>query len=115
MLFQMEFKVEEKNLGKCLAALAGVALDMQVPKALSNAAVHKGGVVRQVVPGASQASRVKEYLGHQKAGDRITSAEIRDAMIALGISKNNYSSLVSQLAKQGYLKTTDKRGMLLVL
>lgn len=115
MLFQMEFKVEEKNLGKCLAALAGVALDMQVPRMISNAAIHKGGVVKQLVLGTTQTSRVKGYLGPKRAGDHIQTSEIRDAMIALAIPKNNYNSLVQQFKKQGYLKTTDKRGQLIVL
>ena len=116
MLWKMDFMVEGKDLEKCLAGVEGLALNMQVPRPVTNA-ILQGKQVKQVSMNTNQVSRLEEALKEQgfKRDDILRSTKIRELMDALEIPKGNYSSLITTMKKHEFLTTTENRGVLKML
>jgi|ERR1700722_2423951 len=116
MLWKIEYIVEGKHLEKALEAVAGIALNMQPPQPVTNGIVREK-TVKQAKESVAQHNQVRERLMQwgKKPGDIIASGVVRNAMQELGFSHNNYSSIITNLKKQNYLTTTERRGQLRLL
>lgn len=111
MLWRFAFFVEGKHLEKVMSAIAGIALNMETPRPVSNGTVKQGKVV-QKSSGTSQPLRVLEQLKHLnlQKGDKLMAAQIHDAMRGAELAKGNYGSIIARLKDMKYLKTTSTRG-----
>lgn len=117
MLWKMEYLVEGKNLEQALTSVIGIALEFKGPTPVTNGTVKKG-VVKQTHSGSTNAERLISYLTSEhlvKKGDFTTSSVIQRAMSDLQIPKNSYSFMITNLKKQNFLTTTERKGTLKVL
>lgn len=114
-MFRLAFFVEDKNLAKVLVAVQGLALNMEVPQPVVNATVVKGKIV-QAGPHLNQWEQVWDVLRPRvEGGSKIHSTQVRKILEDLNISKNNLTSIITQLAEGKLLKRTAERGVYQIL
>lgn len=90
MLWRIAFFVEGRQLEKCLAAVTGMALNMEPPKPVVNA-VAKQGKVEATSSASSKKELMANWLRTQK-GKEVTTKLLTNKMAEFGGSPSSVNS-----------------------
>lgn len=112
-MFRIAFIVEDKNLPKVLHALQGLALNMEPPQPVVNAAVQKGKVV-QASAGTAAWERVWDAVSKFPKGSTITSADIKECIVKVGSQVNSFSYFVKVLKDNNVIANGKKNGSYII-
>ena len=114
-MFRIVCFVEDKNLGKALTALTGLVLNMEAPQLVVNAVVKKGKIEQAAEPTTQWEEVINTLSKSFGSKGKVLAADIYVAMADNGITRGNYSYIIKQLKKAGYLKLGKTRGTYIVL
>lgn len=112
MLWRIAFFVEGKHLEKCLAAVTGIALNMEPPKPVINAVVKASKVEPISSTASTKQDHLTEWLKAQK-GNELTTDAIKNKYEELGGSRTSVGGVLTGLIEQKAIKRR-KQGLYFV-